>query len=37
VLQIIGVKAAILRRKAVDLPWNPEMTVETIQSTVVEY
>jgi hypothetical protein len=32
-----GVKAAILRRKAVDLPWNPKMTVETIQSTVVEY
>jgi hypothetical protein len=32
-----GVKAAILRRKTVDLPWNPKMTVETIQSTVVEY
>jgi hypothetical protein len=32
-----GVRAAILRRKAVDLPWNPKMTVETIQSTVVEY
>jgi hypothetical protein len=32
-----GVKAAILSRKAVDLPWNPKMTVETIQSTGVEY
>jgi hypothetical protein len=32
-----GVKTVILRRKAVDLPWNPKMTLETIQSTVVEY
>jgi hypothetical protein len=32
-----GVKAAILRCKPVNLPWNPKMTVETIQSTVVEY
>lgn len=32
-----GIKAALLRRKAADLPWKPKATVEQIQSITIAY